>query len=461
MAKKSFGDRWENIGSVGEGGQARTFRVRDRRDGSTNWILKQLKNRNRLGRFEREILALEALDSPYIPKTEDYSIGTPAFHVSKDLGTSLNKYILSNPLNIDEALNLFEHIVSAVRDAHSASIVHRDIKPDNIVIAPDGAKAYLIDFGICQYSQGELTLLTTDEAFGNPAFAAPENFLGREEEPGPPSDVYSLGKLLYWMVSRGHYINRERLSPLVLERIATKHNLIRFYLAQLLRGTVIENPGGRWTASRLLEEVRTTQKLLDRVRQYERRGQIVLSDGFGLEDSFNRTSFRSTTTKDPKYPPSPPSPTRVGPTPGDQDIGTAFEVPANRDIYLETITLAISYGGGEDELDVWLTPDLDGKPDAQNILETFKISGSRSIEPRIESVHSQDHPLLQRGHLYWILLSAAAPHSEIALWGAPLDFIPRPELIAECRNGGEWEVRKSPSGPGSAVRVIGRPDEPE
>lgn len=197
MAKKNFGDRWKIIENVGEGGQARTYRVRDRRDGSTQWILKELKNRKRLARFEREILALEALDSPRIPKTEDYSVEVPAFHVSKDLRTNLNKYALSNPFDIDHALSLFEQIVLAVRDAHSAGVVHRDIKPDNIVVSPDGTKGYLIDFGICQYSEGELTLLTTDEAFGNPAFAAPETSLGREEDPGPPCDIYSLGKVLY------------------------------------------------------------------------------------------------------------------------------------------------------------------------------------------------------------------------------------------------------------------------
>ena len=64
--------------------------------------------------------------------------------------------------------------------------MHRDIKPNNVVVSPNGENAYLIDFGICQYADGELTLLTTREAYGNPAFAAPESFLGRGEEPGPP-----------------------------------------------------------------------------------------------------------------------------------------------------------------------------------------------------------------------------------------------------------------------------------
>src|ERR671913_912847 len=123
-----YGGRWETIESIGEGGQAHTFRVKDRRDGSTNWILKRLKNRARLARFEREILALEILDSPHIARTEDYSVGDPAFHVSPELGVGLDRYALSNTLNTDHALALFEQIVSAVRDAHENGVVHRDIK---------------------------------------------------------------------------------------------------------------------------------------------------------------------------------------------------------------------------------------------------------------------------------------------------------------------------------------------
>jgi serine/threonine protein kinase len=154
-----------------------------------------------LARFEREVSALDAVDSLHIPKTEDYSVGDQVYHVSKDLGISLDKHALLESLTVDRALALLEQIVEAVRDAHGTAIVlvHRDIKPNSVVIAPGGKKAYLVDFGLCQFSEdGELVLLTgRDEPFGNAAFAAPECSLGREKEPGSPCDVYSLGKVLY------------------------------------------------------------------------------------------------------------------------------------------------------------------------------------------------------------------------------------------------------------------------
>jgi serine/threonine protein kinase len=338
---KTFGQRWKIIDNAGGGGQGDVFRVKDLQDASTDWILKRLKDPKRLGRFEWEVRALELIDSPHIPKTEDYCLKDPAYHVSPYLGSDLEQYITFTPMDVNHALALFEQIVSVVRDAHATGVVvHRDIKPNNVVVSPDGQEAYLIDFGICQYADGKMTLLTTEEPFGNPAFAAPEGFLGRDEEPGPPCDIYSLGKLFYWMISQGEYINRENLSSAVLKRIAVESELIRFYLARLVRGTVAENSAQRWTVARLLEEIQETRQLLDRVREFENRRQIVLTDGFGVKNSFYRHGSRSATT-----------PNRGNP-PADGDIGEAFKIPEGRDVCLETITLALNFkAGGTRRLD--------------------------------------------------------------------------------------------------------------
>ncbi len=461
MAKKPtlYGGRWRILGeTVGEGGQGTARRVRDTRDGSEHWVLKELKYRERLLRFEREIRALETLDSPHIPKTEDYSLEHPAYHVSPYLGVGLNKHVRSEPLDIDRALALFEQVVRAVRDAHGTSevVVHRDVKPNNVVVAPTGDKTYLIDFGLCQFDDGELTTLTTgEEPFGNAAFAAPECLLGREEEPGPPCDVYSLGKLLYWMVSGGGHINRETLSPRVLGGIATDDRLVRFYVARLLRGTVVEAPGGRWTAPRLLEEVVKTRRLLARVRGYKARGLAVLVDGFGLDDSFG-TSSRAATKGTPAYPPEIQV-IRMGKQPDEQEVGVAFDALAHRDVRLEGIDLALGHRAGENEVDVRVVPDRDGKPDSNGALESFRVSGGENYAWRVERLRSRERPVLRRRSRYWVLLSVPSPGSEVALFTAPSEFVPRPVVFAERREGGEWEVSESPGGPGYAVRVTGRP----
>jgi hypothetical protein len=242
----------------------------------------------------------------------------------------------------------------------------------------------------------------------------------------------------------------------VFERIAANHDLIRFYLMRLMRGTVVEDPAGRWTASRLLEEVHATQRLVCRVTQHESRGEIVLTDGFGDEDSFNPSSTNSARTKDPNYPPNFQVISMGGPL-LDTDIGTAFDVSIGQDVHLEEITLAIVHRAGEDTLDLRIAADLNGKPNSKNTLESFRVSGNGSYSPRIETIQSRQHPVLRQGHRYWILLSVPAPHGEIALYVAPFDWMPGTRFFAERHNSGEWEVREAPGGQGYAVRVTGRP----
>ena len=79
VATKTYGDRWRIVRRIGEGGQAHTYEVLDLRDGSTGWVLKRLKNRRRLSRFEREILALDALRSPH---TREVHLEDRLFHIA-------------------------------------------------------------------------------------------------------------------------------------------------------------------------------------------------------------------------------------------------------------------------------------------------------------------------------------------------------------------------------------------
>lgn len=427
--------------SMPEGGQAFTYRVKDKRDGSTGWILKKLKNRKRLRRFEREIRALNTLHSPFTAPIKDFSIEEPAYVVMPDLGVDLVRYASQTRLSYKQSLAIFKQVVAAVEHAHDARVVHRDIKPDNIVVSSDGSKAYLIDFGICQYSVGELLRLTSVEPFGNPAFAAPECFLGREEEPGSACDIYSLGKLFYWMVSGGHHINREYLTPSALERVGPSDPLIRFYLQRLVRGTVKEDHAQRWDANQLLNEINNTIELTGRVRRFWQRGFVLVEDNFGVNETFSASSSRSATTA------------ARGNPPGDQDIGTAFTTPLEDDVKLRTITVALSKRAGDGDADLCLVPDRAGKPQADAVLERFRLNAPAKATP--VSVDSTQETILTKGTRYWLLLSTPGKCSEVAIWGAPEDFKPRPALIAKRRDSGDWSVAESKGGPGYAFRVVG------
>jgi serine/threonine protein kinase len=89
LVANRFGDRWEVIESLGEGGQAHTFMVRDLRDGTTGWVLKRLKNPTRRHRFEQEIRALSPLQSLHVPRIVDSFIGDRSYLVTPYVGKNL------------------------------------------------------------------------------------------------------------------------------------------------------------------------------------------------------------------------------------------------------------------------------------------------------------------------------------------------------------------------------------
>ena len=261
MAKR-YGERWEVVESLGEGGQAHAFRVKDLQDpnGDEGWVLKRLKNTNRLGRFETEIEALKKIESARIPRVTDYSIGNPAYLVYPYIGPTLDRVV--DDLSFDQAWDLFEDVVQAVMDAHWEDIAHRDIKPQNILVDenPEHRRAYLIDFGICQIENGQIHTLT-DEALGSRDFAAPELEVGAPGAPGRKSDIYSLGKLLYWMVTRGGYFARENFEQR-LDAVPNDQGVERSYVRNLLSRTVVVTPDERTDATSLRTDVGIAGRLI-------------------------------------------------------------------------------------------------------------------------------------------------------------------------------------------------------
>lgn len=150
--------KWELDTSVSpeSGGQGVVSRVRRRTDG-TFGALKLLPNEvrasERRARFSREVEALKKLTHPSVPKVLDYefpenpSIENPCFAVFEWIdGSTLQRVSGGRPHSIDEALRLVSHLARVIEQIHSAGVMHRDIKPDNIMIRAD--QLVLVDFGI-------------------------------------------------------------------------------------------------------------------------------------------------------------------------------------------------------------------------------------------------------------------------------------------------------------------------
>ena len=208
-----LGDRWEIIRSLGEGGQAHTFLVKDlHADTATAFVLKRLKNPERIERFRREMAAVSQLGHPNILHIIDHRLEVPPhFFVTEYCeGGSLDRaepYWHSSP---SLAIDLFLDVCSAVEHAHSHNVIHRDVKPSNIFLRTARGPAVLGDFGICFLEAEAERLTLTEEAVGPRLFMAPELEDGRLDQVTPKCDIYSLGKLLYWLLSTCGVFSREK-----------------------------------------------------------------------------------------------------------------------------------------------------------------------------------------------------------------------------------------------------------
>lgn len=212
MGAQVFGDRWQVVESIGEGGQGYVFRVVDILDPKrTPHVLKRIKNVDRLPRFIQEAEALKRLSHPNIVRLVDDGLSTQKPYLVMEFCASGALADHSGRWHDDpsRAMRLFRDICQAVAAAHGAGVVHRDLKPANILLRnPDGPPV-IADFGICYVEDGERHTLT-EEAVGPRRYMAPELEDGRADRVVAASDVYSLGKVLYWLLSGGKDFAREK-----------------------------------------------------------------------------------------------------------------------------------------------------------------------------------------------------------------------------------------------------------
>ena len=158
-----------------------------------------LSREQALEQFRREAKLLKQLDHPNLPKVFDYfTLGTEAYIVmtlieGKDLVDTLQANN-NQPLDERLILSILDQILSALSYCHEHHVIHRDIKPDNIILTTDG-KAYLVDFGIAKDTTQSTNTTTIAARAQSPGYAPPEQGgISRTDE---RSDIYSLGATLY------------------------------------------------------------------------------------------------------------------------------------------------------------------------------------------------------------------------------------------------------------------------
>ena len=202
---RSIGN-YKVIKEIGRGGMGAIY-LAEREDFQHRVALKIIKRGmdtdEIVRRFEQEREVLAALNHPNIARLLDGGTttdGLPFLVMEYVEGLPLNDFCEQYSLNIDERLGLFRKICSAVAYAHQNLIVHRDLKPSNIIVDNDG-EPKLLDFGIAKLLTPDSSGQTTETGFRllTPEYASPEQIRG--ERITTTSDVYSLGVLLYELLT--------------------------------------------------------------------------------------------------------------------------------------------------------------------------------------------------------------------------------------------------------------------
>jgi serine/threonine protein kinase len=236
--------------------------------GGEKFVLKtmrpeQSRNPARRARFEQEILALQRLSDPHILRIEDFGVdahGAPYMVTPYCALGPLRSELL--PLGtIPDTLRFFLGICQGVAQAHTAGVVHRDLKPANIFLS-ELPSAIVGDFGLCflldEAVEGNDRITETQEVAVARWFGAPEGRDGRLENVTLGADVYSLGKLLHWMLSKGRVFDRENhrsdrnlLGINVADR--RQHELVHVLLDRM----IAYEPSARYQSSVLVVEAVT------------------------------------------------------------------------------------------------------------------------------------------------------------------------------------------------------------
>jgi eukaryotic-like serine/threonine-protein kinase len=214
----------ETIGSyrilalLGEGGMGVVYRAEQtgllRRDVALKIVKRGIDTDRVVERFERERRVLARLDHPNIARVFDAGAtddGRPYFVMELVEGQRVTTYCDAARLDVDARLALFLDICQAVRHAHQRGVLHRDLKPSNVLVAPvDGRPVpKVIDFGIAKVMDDteDHTALDTrlsGQAIGTPAYMSPEQAGRIDSGVDTRTDVYSLGVLLYELLT-GHH----------------------------------------------------------------------------------------------------------------------------------------------------------------------------------------------------------------------------------------------------------------
>ncbi|MFM7075198.1 MAG: serine/threonine-protein kinase [Planctomycetaceae bacterium] len=200
---------------LGEGGMGRVYRARQAdpdREVAVKVVRFGISNEKTLRRFRREAEFLSKLEHPGIARifvvgTYESDFGDMPFFVMEYVpgATSITRFARDHGLSVHDRLALFARVCDAVAHGHGNGVVHRDVKPGNILVDANG-NPKVIDFGVAKSTDSDLTLTRQSDSgslVGTVQYMAPEQFVEGHDASsiGSRADVYALGVVLYELVS--------------------------------------------------------------------------------------------------------------------------------------------------------------------------------------------------------------------------------------------------------------------
>jgi CheY-like chemotaxis protein/tRNA A-37 threonylcarbamoyl transferase component Bud32 len=200
-----FFDKYEIIGEFGRGGMGTVYKAKKRDDGR-QVALKVLaprlsENRTSIARFLREIKLLSDITSPHVVRVYDHGYDGGRYFLAMEAvdGESLDRIVVnSGPLDEKLVATIFMQVAEALTALSEHQLVHRDVKPANILVCENGA-VKLVDFGLAKHQQDDLNLSESGYALGTPYYIAPEIIEGGVAN--SQSDLFALGVSLFEVVT--------------------------------------------------------------------------------------------------------------------------------------------------------------------------------------------------------------------------------------------------------------------
>ena len=155
-----------------------------------------------LARFEAEARAIGKFQHENIVRIYDFGTheDIPYFALEFIEGEDLSKRINGEPMPVREAAEMAKSIAEAMQYSHEAGVLHRDLKPGNVLLTKDGVPK-VTDFGLAKELEDDAGISRTGAVVGTPAFMPPEQAMGRTDIMGPQADVYGVGAVLYCMLT--------------------------------------------------------------------------------------------------------------------------------------------------------------------------------------------------------------------------------------------------------------------